>query len=303
MMIGQGGVVLDRGWGFVEAPWSWSEGALMASSRTRRVILAFAIIYATLTCTVLAQDKEIVFQTYQEAGRRAIGDARDYEEQGRKDLAQARYRDAEALFRMVVQDFLQRGVPQPSPDRSSYELTMMSFKKEEATCNRDLAYALFMQQRYDEAERILKETLAVREQYLGPKHRDVADSLDLLANLSFKKGNDRDAESYVRRSLRIWPFEHPRLPSSLELLAQIQEKQRKTLEAIALRQKALALRLRATDRNLPELAGSMEQLAKLLERTGRSDDASLWEARAKEIRSSMEQGAQPPMEPGAQPQP
>ena len=68
-----------------------------------------------------------------------------------------------------------------------------------------------------------QRALAIREEALGPKHPDVAQSLNNLALLSDSQGQYKKAEPLYQRSLAIWEkalgSEHPDVAASLNNVA------------------------------------------------------------------------------------
>jgi tetratricopeptide (TPR) repeat protein len=65
----------------------------------------------------------------------------------------------------------------------------------------DLAGHYYEAERYDKAEGLYKEVLAVREKVLGPEHPDTLDSLEKLAILYRRVGPDKLALPLLRRVL------------------------------------------------------------------------------------------------------
>ena len=74
---------------------------------------------------------------------------------------------------------------------------------EEAARLNEQAAQLYEQGRYEDAEPLLKRSLAIREQALGPDHPDVAGSLNNLAVLYKAQGRYGEAEPLYERSLAI----------------------------------------------------------------------------------------------------
>jgi tetratricopeptide (TPR) repeat protein len=101
------------------------------------------------------------------------------------------------------------------------------------------------ERKYDRAEPLLQRSLAIREQTLGPKHPDVANSLHNLARL------------YVE--------------------------QRRYTEAESLYGKAIAIMEESIGPNHPDLARTLGAYVLLLQKTKRKSEAAAMNARAKEI--------------------
>ncbi len=112
----------------------------------------------------------------------------------------------------------------------------------------NLALLYQAQGRYAEAEPLHKRALAIFEKALGPKHPDVAQSLNNLAGL-------------------------------------YRAQEGKYGEAEPLYQQALANREKALGPEHPDVAQGLENYAALLRKTGRSAEATRMEARAKAIQA------------------
>ena len=69
---------------------------------------------------------------------------------------------------------------------------------------RTVAFQASGQGRYAEAEPLHKRALSIREKALGPKHADLATSLNDLAELYRAQGHYADAELLFKRALAIW---------------------------------------------------------------------------------------------------
>jgi tetratricopeptide (TPR) repeat protein len=66
------------------------------------------------------------------------------------------------------------------------------------------AYYLYDHAQYRQAEPLYKQTLALDEEVLGPKHPDTAHSLNNLAALYREQGKYEEAEPLYERALAIW---------------------------------------------------------------------------------------------------
>jgi tetratricopeptide (TPR) repeat protein len=111
-------------------------------------------------------------------------------------------------------------------------------------CNQAGVY-LHERGRYQEAEPLHQQALAIREQALGPQHPDVATSLNNLALLYRAQGKYGEAEPLYQRALAIWEQtlgpQHPNVATSLNNLALLYHDQDKYGEAEPLYQRALAI--------------------------------------------------------------
>ncbi len=99
---------------------------------------------------------------------------------------------------------------------------------------------------YSEAQPPLEHALAIREKALGPKHPDVAQSLNNLAELYRTQGQYAKAEPLFKRSLAIREKalgpEHPNVATSLENYATLLRKLDRTAEAETMEVRAKAIR-------------------------------------------------------------
>ena len=89
----------------------------------------------------------------------------------------------------------------------------------------DEATSLCRQGHYDQALVVAKKALEVAEKAKGPNHRDVAQSLSILAWLYYTQGQYAQAEPLFKRSLAIDEKalgpDHPDVATSLENMAQL----------------------------------------------------------------------------------
>ncbi len=100
---------------------------------------------------------------------------------------------------------------------------------------------------YAEAEPLLARALAIKEKLLGPEHADVALGAANLGQLWVVQGQPEKAEPFYRR--------------------------------------ALAIRQRALGPSHPEVAKTLEDLANVLRKLGRKDEAMALDIQAREIRA------------------
>ena len=100
------------------------------------------------------------------------------------------------------------------------------------------ATTLAEEHRLDESEKLLRETLAIRERVLGPNHRDTLMSMNNLANLLFLEGHYVDAEKLQREALdiqrRVLGPDNPDTAMSIYNLGGIALHKGKPAEALAL---------------------------------------------------------------------
>ncbi|CAN0006632.1 unnamed protein product, partial [Ascophyllum nodosum] len=124
------------------------------------------------------------------------------------------------------------------------------------------------QGKYDGVEALHKRALAIRENTLGPRHPDVASSLNNLAGLLKSQGKYDDAGQLYKRALAIRENtlgpRHPDVASSLNDLAGLLQSQSKYDDAEQLYKRALAIRENTLVPRHPDVASSLNNLAGLL---------------------------------------
>ena len=131
--------------------------------------------------------------------------------------------------------------------------------------------------RYNEAELLLVQSLAMRERMLGPDHKGTAAALNNLAHLYWEQGKYKQAESLWVRVLSIdeqqLGVDHPNTASSLNNLATLYDSQGKYNQAEPLHLRALVIyekQLRADHR---DMANSLNNLAVLYYNKGKYEKA------------------------------
>jgi non-specific serine/threonine protein kinase/serine/threonine-protein kinase len=126
--------------------------------------------------------------------------------------------------------------------------------------------------RLDEAERLLSDSLAMREAALGPMHAEVADGVNELATLYRSQGKFDRAEPLFRKAvevLRTVPgSEDDYLPHAINNLAVIYDDQGRYKEAEPLYREALAMWERTLGPDHPDVANAYSNLAALGYATG-----------------------------------
>ena len=84
------------------------------------------------------------------------------------------------------------------------------------------------QGKYDEAEPLYKESLAIRKKVFGDEHPDVAGSLNNLAVLLYHQQKYNEAKTYMEQALTIWAKvlgpDHPKTKAAEETLEVIKER-------------------------------------------------------------------------------
>jgi tetratricopeptide (TPR) repeat protein len=131
----------------------------------------------------------------------------------------------------------------------------------------EAGYYLYEQGQYQEAEPLLTQAVAIREQTLGPEPPEVATSLNHLAELYRVQAKYEQAEPLYLRALTIRennlePASHD-LATSLNNLGLLYEEQAKYAQSKQFHQRALDIRLSILGPEHPDTASSLNNLASL----------------------------------------
>ena len=131
--------------------------------------------------------------------------------------------------------------------------------------------------RYQEAEALLRRSLAAREKAAGPEDAGLGPILGNLGLLCRTEGRFQEAEQLYRRSLEsrqksLGP-EHPSVAISLNNLAELYQLQGNYREAEALYKQAVEIREKALAPLHPDLAASLNNLADLYTQQARFAEA------------------------------
>jgi tetratricopeptide (TPR) repeat protein len=124
---------------------------------------------------------------------------------------------------------------------------------------------------------LYEQSLAIKENTLGPNHPDVAQSLNNLAALYSNQGRYADAEPLYQRSLamreKAFGPDHLHVAESLNNIAALDYKQGRYADAEPYDQRALAIRERTLGPNHPDVTQSLNNLAELYRAQDRYADA------------------------------
>lgn len=137
-----------------------------------------------------------------------------------------------------------------------------------ADLNRLLGDALYLQERYAEAEPLFREALTIRRAVFGANHADTAVSVSDLANTLKALGRLAEAEPVYREALAIRMSvlgdAHPRTASTSRSLARTIRDQNRTDEAVAAFGNAVALTEKAHGATARETIRARFEFATLL---------------------------------------
>ncbi len=141
----------------------------------------------------------------------------------------------------------------------------------------DLGNSQKYQCRYNEAEPLYQQALAMSQQLLGEQHLDTANSLNSLAELYYVQGRYSEAEPLYQQALatRQQPpgRQHHDIAISLNNLAGLYQSQGRYSEAEPLYQQALAMNQQLLGEQRPYVAASLNNIAELYRNQGRYSEA------------------------------
>ena len=146
-----------------------------------------------------------------------------------------------------------------------------------ATTLDHLAWVLCAEGKFDQAEPLAKQALAIREKALGPQHEDTARSLNTLACLYDADGRLDEARARYEQALSILAKrgegQGPGATSIRDNLATIAHAQSRHDEAEALYKQSLTAREKAPDSKPIDLTPTLQNLATLYLDQGKYDQA------------------------------
>ena len=131
-----------------------------------------------------------------------------------------------------------------------------------------LAAAYYHAGKYTEMEAAARESLRLRRDALGPRHADVASSLDDLGSALISMDNLADAEPPLREALAIrrevLPPDHSEIAMSLNNVAFVVQSKGNLAEAEAMFREALDIDRRRLGNDHPEVATKLVNVALVL---------------------------------------
>ena len=196
------------------------------------------------------------------ASAQTIEEAAKLRQQARQLYQQARYADAEPLFKRSL---------------AITEKALGAVHPQVATTLNNLAALYEEQGRYRDAELLYKRSLAIREIAIGTVHPDVANTLNCLADLYREQGRYADAEPFYKRSLAIREKAlgpgHPDVANTLKGLADLYLNQGRFGDAEPLYKRSLAITEKALGAVHRNVANTLKGLADLYLKQGRYGDA------------------------------
>lgn len=140
----------------------------------------------------------------------------------------------------------------------------------------NLALTMVDQGRNQEAEPLLRQAHQLHVATLGANHPDTLKTLNNLAIVLWELGKDEAADVFLdvyEKQKAALGEEHPDTLGSMNSLAVAYSHQGRQEEALALRQKALELRIKTLGPEHPNTLAAMDGLATSFSRTGRHEEA------------------------------
>jgi Tfp pilus assembly protein PilF len=165
-----------------------------------------------------------------------------------------------------------------------------------ATSLANLAQLKLRQRNHDEADRLFRRSLQIRESVLGPDHASLVQTVNGLAAVCYARGDIDAAEPLFQRALSITErrlgAQHPDIVTSLNSLARIAFKRNDYAAAGPLLERLLVLKESTVGPDHPESAPILGSLVKVRCAEGAMDEAERLARRVVTIRESE----QPPSE-------
>ena len=145
------------------------------------------------------------------------------------------------------------------------------------TSTNNLALVLNSQGKYEEAEKMHRQTLAMEEKVLGAEHPSTLTSTNNLALVLNSQGKYEEAEKMHRQTLameeKVLGDEHPSTLTSMNNLAEVLGSQGKYEEAESMHRQTLAMREKVLGGEHPSTLTSINNLALVLGSQGKYEEA------------------------------
>jgi tetratricopeptide (TPR) repeat protein len=192
-------------------------------------------------------------------------------------LAEGRPADAEPMLRHTIEAL--RRVPQPDPVSLARDYE-------------DLAISRIMQQKYDEPEKLLRQSQSLMETALGPMNPKLISGLFAYAALLISQHKYAEAVVPAERAWKILctttlPVAKPDLVSGYSGLSTVYFHAGRTEESVDYARKAVELAESTLGSSHPAVARCLTNYAYILKHTGRKNEAKAIEKRAEEIMKNL----------------
>jgi tetratricopeptide (TPR) repeat protein len=145
--------------------------------------------------------------------------------------------------------------------------------------------------KYEEAERMHRQTLELREKVLGEDHLDTLASMNNLASVLNSQGKYKEAEQMHQQTLqlneKVLGKEHPSTLVSMNNLANVLDNQGKYEEAEQMHRQTLQLRVKVLGKEHPDTLRSMNNLALVLDNQGKYEEAEQMHRQTLELKEKV----------------
>ncbi|MGI9450945.1 MAG: tetratricopeptide repeat protein [Geminicoccaceae bacterium] len=217
---------------------------LYRTLRDTKLVLMLALGLSFGSCPAIAQDA--AWEGLINAGRTA--------------LQQDKFSDAERYFEQALETAEKFQPGDPRLGRSLNNLAAVYYKQKD----------------YDRAEPLMRRSLGVLEEALGPRNSDVAQTKKNLAAIYYLQGNYTDAEPLLQQSLSILEElhgpNHAFVATVLNNLAALYQTQNRFADAEPLLARSLQIWETLLGKDHQDVIQSRELLAKLRETNEQSAD-------------------------------
>ncbi len=177
---------------------------------------------------------------------------------GDHDRAETLYREALAMKDDLYRDALDKGLEVPQEDGVEIDI---------AKSLSNLATILMTRGDYEQAERLYRQSLEIREKLLEPEHPDIATSLRSLGVLYYLWGDFDQAEPLLVQALeireRLYGPEAARVATAVASLGRLFHAQGRLREAETLYTRSLSIRRQRLGEDHPHVAVTELDLARL----------------------------------------
>ena len=155
----------------------------------------------------------------------------------------------------------------------------------------DLASGYKNYGKYDEAEEIMRNVLAIRKVAYGSQDPRVSGILYRLGRLMYVRRDLPQADSLLQASydidLQIYGPDHPMVANLLQNMAEVAKSQRDYSRADSLFRECLDIRLRAYGEEHPLIATTKDYIARILRRQKRYDEALVLHREALDLKIQL----------------
>jgi tetratricopeptide (TPR) repeat protein len=165
-----------------------------------------------------------------------------------------------------------------------------------ARADEDLAITCVMQRKYDESEKLLRQSQGIIESHLGPANPRLTNGLFTLAALLLAEHRYAEAVAPAERAWQILhttnlPVNMADLATAWSALSTVYFRVGRMEEAVSFARQAVDWAEAVVGRNHPSVARCLRNYAYILKHTGRKNEAKEIQKRADEILKKLPSGA------------